>query len=282
MRVLDRIDVVRKELETARAEGRSVGLVPTMGALHEGHASLIRRSAAECDLTLVTIFLNPLQFVPGEDLDSYPQDLDGDLSTAEAAGAALVFAPSVQEMYPAPLVTRVEVAGVADAGLESVSRPGHFSGVATVVTKLFAIGGPCKAYFGEKDYQQLLVVRRLAADLSFPVEVVACPTVRDPDGLALSSRNVYLSAGERSAATVLFRALEAGAAAAEATGGDAAQVRAAMVSMVAGEPLAHLDYAEVADPLTLAPLPRVQGEARLLIAARVGTTRLIDNKGITV
>ena len=270
MQVFDRIDLVRKELDAARTAGRTVGLVPTMGALHGGHRSLVKRSAAECDVTLVTIFVNPLQFGPSEDLATYPRDLDRDVAVATEAGAGIVLAPSVEEMFPAgPPLTTVSVSGLTD-GLEGAARPGHFAGVATIVAKLFAIAGACRAYFGEKDYQQLLVVRRLAADLSFPVDVVGCPTVREPDGLALSSRNAYLSADERRAATVLRRALVAGAA-----GG-----RPSMVEVVAAEPLARLDYAEVCDPETLAPLERVVPGARLLIAAWIGRTRLIDNQGV--
>jgi pantoate--beta-alanine ligase len=264
MRVLDRGDQLRKELDAARAAGRTVGLVPTMGALHEGHASLIRRSAAECDLTAVTVFVNPLQFGPAEDFATYPRDLSGDVDVAAAAGAEVLFAPPVEDMYPgwaraAPQSGRhgapaVSVAVAGEDVLEGASRPGHFDGVATVVAKLFNLAGPCRAYFGEKDWQQLRVVRRLVADLSFPVEVVACPTVRDAHGLALSSRNVGLSPEERRAATVLYRALTA-------------YPDRDMADVVAEEPLATLDYAEVVGD-------------RLLIAAWVGGVRLIDNLGV--
>jgi len=264
MQVIDRIDAFRKELDTLRGDGRTVGLVPTMGYLHEGHASLIRRSAAECDVTAVTVFVNPLQFGAHEDLSTYPRDLDSDVAMAQAEGAALVYAPPVEEMYPGEVLTSVHVSGVSE-GMEGASRPGHFDGVSTVVAKLFAIAGPCRAYFGEKDYQQLAVVRRMAADLSFPVDIVGCPIVREVDGVAMSSRNVYLSADERAAATVLYRALHAGAA-------DLANARAVMTDVVASEPLAHLDYAEMIE---------TDHEYRLLIAARVGTTRLIDNLGVT-
>jgi len=263
MQVVDRIDAFRKELEAARVAGRTVGLVPTMGYLHDGHASLIRRSAAECDVTAVTVFVNPLQFGANEDLASYPRDLEHDVAVAEGAGAAIVFAPPVQEMYPGDVLTFVHVARVGE-GMEGASRPGHFDGVATVVAKLFAIAGPCRAYFGEKDYQQLAVVRRMAADLSFPVDIVGCPIVREPDGLAMSSRNVYLSPDERSAATVLERALRAGA-------DDLGHAREVMAAVVASEPLARLDYAEVVE---------TDHEYRLVIAARLGTTRLIDNLGV--
>ena len=254
MRVLDRGDQLRKELDAARAAGRTVGLVPTMGALHEGHASLIRRSAAECDVTAVTVFVNPLQFGPSEDFASYPRDLSRDVDVAAAAGAGLLFAPPVDDMYGEPPTVTVTVAG--EDVLEGASRPGHFDGVATVVAKLFNLAGPCRAYFGEKDWQQLRVVRRLVADLSFPVDVVACPTVREADGLALSSRNARLSVAERRAATVLHRALT--------TAAGAGDPRRAMAEVVATEPLAILDYAEVVGD-------------RLLIAARIGGVRLIDN-----
>jgi pantoate--beta-alanine ligase len=264
MQVLDTIEAFRKELDAVRAEGKTVGLVPTMGYLHDGHASLITRSAAECDVTAVTVFVNPLQFGANEDLSKYPRDLDRDVAIADEAGAVVVFAPPVEEMYPGgPVLTSIHVAEVSD-GMEGGSRPGHFDGVATVVAKLFAIAGPCRAYFGEKDFQQLAVVRRMAADLSLPVDVVGCPIVREADGLAMSSRNVYLSADERAAAIVLHRALQAGAA-------DVGNARDAMTAVVASEPLAHLDYAEVIES---------DHEYRLLIAARVGTTRLIDNLGV--
>src|SRR5437588_4708643 len=263
MQVIDRIDAFRKELDVVWADGKTVGLVPTMGYLHDGHTSLIRRSAAACDVTAVTVFVNPLQFGANDDLASYPRDLDRDVALADAAGASIVFAPPVQEMYPGDVLTSVHVSGVSD-GMEGASRPGHFDGVATVVAKLFAIAGPCRAYFGDKDYQQLAVVRGMAADLSFPVDIVGCPIVREADGLAMSSRNVYLSPDERAAATVLYRALQAGAA-------DLANARAVMTAVVASEPRARLAYADVVE---------TDHEYRLVIAARVGTTRLIDNLGV--
>jgi pantoate--beta-alanine ligase len=273
VRVLDRIEQVRKEL-AGSGPRVVVGLVPTMGALHEGHLSLIRRSAAECDVTLVTVFVNPLQFGPREDLARYPRDLDGDVAAAARAGAGLLFAPPVEEMYPSPPLVRVQVQGGLAHRWEGASRPGHFSGVATVVTKLFSITGPCRAYFGEKDYQQLLVVHRLVADLSLPVDVVGCPTVRETDGLALSSRNRYLSQDERSAAAVLYRALHAAASTPER---DAATLQSLMTATVEAEPLARLDYAAVVDPATLDTLHGEVADARLLVAAWVGGTRLIDN-----
>jgi pantoate--beta-alanine ligase len=224
------------------------------------------------------VFVNPLQFGPGEDLAAYPRDLDHDARVAADSGVDYLFTPSTAEMYPGPVVTTVHVEG-AGRGLEGDLRPAHFSGVATVVAKLFAIAGPCRAYFGEKDYQQLVVIRQMARDLLFPVEVVGCPTVREADGLALSSRNVYLSPEERSAAPVLFRALTAGRAAVDAGGRDPAAVGAVMAGVVASEPLVRLDYAAAVDAADLHVPEALDGEVRLLVAARLGRARLIDNLG---
>jgi pantoate--beta-alanine ligase len=272
---------VRAHLDRARADGCTVGFVPTMGYLHDGHASLLRTARAETDVVVLSIFVNPLQFAPDEDLDAYPRDLTGDTALAAAAGCDLVFAPSTREMYPEPVLTTVSVREVS-APLEGRTRPTHFDGVATVVTKLFSIIGPCRAYFGEKDFQQLAVVRRLVADLSLPVEVVGCATVREDDGLAMSSRNAYLSAAERAAAPVLHRALRAGLAAVEGLETDPAAVRAAMAAVIEAEPLARLDYAEVVDAATFQVPDPLAGEVRLLVAARFGGARLIDNVGATV
>ncbi len=270
MQLVDTIGGFRKALDAERASGRVVGLVPTMGALHEGHLSLVRRAAAECDVVAATVFVNPLQFGPGEDLHRYPRDLERDRSLAADAGAHYLFAPRAEEMYPDQVLTRVSVAALS-RDLEGACRPGHLDGVATVVAKLFALAGPCRAYFGEKDHQQLEVVKRMVADLSFPVEVVACPTVRAPDGLALSSRNAYLSAEERRAAPVLYRALLAGRATLEAGERDLESVGLAMREVVEAEPLARLDYAEA----------REAGPGwRLFVAGRIGTTRLVDNLGV--
>ncbi len=280
-RLVERVQECSDLLEEARAAGMTVGLVPTMGALHAGHRSLIERAVAECDRVVVTVFVNPLQFGDPDDIEQYPRTLTADVASAEAAGAALVFAPPVREMYPgfpAPVATRVSVAGLADRW-EGASRPGHFDGVATVVVKLFAMAGRCRAYFGEKDFQQMAVVRRLVADLSLPVEVVGCPTVREEDGLALSSRNVRLSADERRAAPVLARALRAGAAAIAYGEYRSDVVGRVMAQVVAEEPLVELDYAEVVAADDLDPsVPIGSGRPlRLLIAARVGPVRLIDN-----
>jgi len=272
---------LRERLDGARAGGAVVGFVPTMGFLHDGHASLMRAARADTDLVVTSIFVNPLQFAPHEDLDSYPRDLRGDTALAEANGVDLLFVPAAVEMYPEAMRTTVSVGEVA-APLEGHSRPTHFDGVATVVTKLFAIVGPCRAYFGEKDFQQLAVVRTLARDLSLPVEVVGCPTVREADGLAMSSRNAYLTADERAAAPAVHRALQAGVAALEAGATDPAAVRRAMAELIDAEALAELDYAEVVDAATLAVPDPLRGTLRLLVAARFGGARLIDNVGATV
>lgn len=281
MRIIERAAELSAHLGARRAAGDAVGLVPTMGALHDGHASLVERAATECDTVALSIFVNPRQFVPGEDLDTYPSDLDADLVVAEKAGASVVFAPTVPEMFPDASRTTVHVAGLGDV-LEGASRPGHFDGVATVVTKLLVLAGPSRAYFGEKDFQQLVVVCRLVADLCLPVEVVACPTVRGFDGVALSSRNRYLSVAEREAAAVLYRALRAGAASVVAGERDPGEVVALVAAVAEAEPLVTLDYATVVHPETLAPPEVLAGELRLLVAARVGTTRLIDNVAIEV
>jgi pantoate--beta-alanine ligase len=264
-------------LDGARSAGGTVGLVPTMGALHGGHLSLIRRAAADCSTVAVTIYVNPLQFGAGEDLASYPRRLDDDLAAATGAGAGLVFAPSVEEMWPSAPRTSVRVDDLTSRW-EGAARPGHFDGVATIVAKLFGLAGRCTAYFGEKDYQQLAVIRRLAADLSLPVAVAGCPTVRDADGLALSSRNAYLTANEREAAPKLYWSLLAGKRAVEEERTrDPEDVVAAVRAALAAEPRFEIDYAAVVDPGTLRVPPHVDGEVRLLVAARLGRARLIDN-----
>jgi pantoate--beta-alanine ligase len=267
-------------LDTERALGRSVGLVPTMGALHAGHRSLVERAAAECDIVAVTVFVNPLQFNDAADLAAYPRDLDADVALARSAGASVVFAPPVEEMYgagPARIASTVHVDGVSE-GLEGASRPGHFDGVSTVVAKLFALSGRCRAYFGEKDFQQLAVVRRMVADLSIPVTVVGCATVREDGGLALSSRNTRLSPDERVGALALHRALRAGRVCVERGERDPVRVTAAMTAVLVAEPLVTPDYAVVVDPSTLQCPTEVHGEVRLLVAAKVGAVRLIDNE----
>jgi pantoate--beta-alanine ligase len=274
--VISSIAQAREMLDLHRCTGGTVGLVPTMGYLHAGHRSLMEASVSDNDLTMVTIFVNPLQFAPDEDLDDYPRDLEGDLAACAEAGVSLVLTPTVEEMYPAPVVTTVSVSQIG-ASLEGLSRPTHFDGVATVVAKLFALTGPCRAYFGEKDFQQLAVVTAMASDLSFPVEVIGCEIVREPDGLALSSRNIYLSPEQRGAAVVLNRALREAAELIEGGETDAVRVRTTMVDAVDAEPLASLDYAEVIDPVTFLPPAVIATPVRLVIAADFGPARLLDN-----
>ncbi|HJV04172.1 MAG TPA: pantoate--beta-alanine ligase [Actinomycetota bacterium] len=270
----------RAACDEARAVGRTVAFVPTMGALHDGHRSLLARGRGERDVLAMSIFVNPLQFGPHEDLASYPRDLDRDLEVAARDGVDLVFAPSEGEMYPGgrPVVT-VDPGSLGER-LEGASRPGHFRGVCTVVAKLFGLTGPCTAYLGEKDAQQVAVVRRMVRDLEMPVEVVGCPTVREPDGVALSSRNAYLSEEERAAARCLYEALARAAWMVEGGERDAAVLRAEMAKRIGAEPLASIDYAAIVDEETFEDLDRLTGPARALVAATIGSTRLIDNLGL--
>jgi pantoate--beta-alanine ligase len=284
MKVTASIAEARWALDEVRRDGGTVGLVPTMGYLHDGHLSLMAAAKAETDFVIATIFVNPLQFAPGEDLDAYPRDPDGDRRKAMGAGVDLLLTPERAEMYPDEVLTTVSVAGLS-ASMEGASRPTHFAGVATVVAKLFAIAGPCRAYFGEKDFQQLAVVRRMAVDLSFPVEVVGCPIVREPDGLAMSSRNAYLTPAEREAAPVLQRALKAGLASVQAGERDPQAVTRLIAEIIQAEPQAELDYVALVDPGTLEP-PAGDLEPgrsyRLLTTARFGTPRLLDNVALPV
>jgi pantoate--beta-alanine ligase len=280
VKTLSTVAEVRAVLDSERATWRRVGFVPTMGYLHEGHASLIRQARAENDVVVVSIFVNPLQFALGEDLDAYPRDLGRDTTLAETEGTDLLFTPSVDEMYPRPVLTTISVAEVSTS-LEGRARPTHFDGVSTVVAKLFSIVGPCSAYFGEKDFQQVAVVRRMVSDLSMPVTVVACPTVRELDGLALSSRNAYLTPDERAAAPVVHRALKAGLALILSGERDPRAVRGLMAEIIDAEPLARLDYAEVVDADSFTVPDPLAGNLRLLAAVRFGRARLIDNVGVT-
>jgi pantoate--beta-alanine ligase len=279
VRVLDTVGAYFSLLEAERAAGRTVGLVPTMGALHAGHRALVERAAWECDVVSVTVFVNPTQFGDPSDLAAYPRDLDADVAIAAACGADIVFAPSVAEMYPdwpRAGATQLSVPTLARRW-EGSSRPGHFEGVCEVVVKLLTATGPCRAYFGEKDFQQLAIVRRLVRDLLLPAEIVGCETVRCEDGLALSSRNARLSEEERTSALVLSRALRAGASAWQ-RGEAAAVVEAAMARVVADDPAVALDYAALVDAADLEPVDgRVDRPLRLLIAATLGPVRLIDN-----
>ncbi len=267
---------VRAASRAARARGGRVALVPTMGFLHEGHLSLMRRARQEADLVVTSIFVNPAQFGPAEDLSAYPKSLDRDLAGCASVGVDVVWLPDTGTLYPTGFSTWVTVEGVSES-LCGAARPGHFRGVATIVTKLLSACEPDVAFFGEKDYQQLLVIRRLAADLDLPVEVVGLPTVREPDGVALSSRNSYLAPEERAAATCLVRGLRAAEAAWEAGERGARALEAMACAVVGAEPLATLEYAEVRDAGDLAEVADCSGPVVLALAARLGPARLIDN-----
>jgi len=275
--VIRRREPLRDACDDARLEGRTVGFVPTMGFLHEGHLSLVRKAGREADLVVVSIFVNPLQFGPGEDLNAYPRDAERDLRLLEESKADLAFVPTVEEMLPdgGPQIT-VDPGPLGES-LEGAARPGHFRGVCTVVAKLLGVVGPCRAYFGEKDAQQLAVVRRMVEDLDLPASIIAGETVREPDGLAMSSRNTYLSPEEREAARALPRALTSAAALAQEGERDANVLRAEMAKHIGAEPLAELDYVAVVDEASFTEVEKLDGAARALVAARVGPTRLIDN-----
>lgn len=273
---------VRQAVAAARRETKRVALVPTMGALHEGHLSLVRAARARADYVAVSVFVNPTQFGPGEDFEAYPRDVEGDLDLLRAEGVDLVFTPSTGEMYAPDAQVTVDP-GPLGTVWEGAVRPGHFRGVCTVVTKLLCIVSPDLAFFGEKDYQQLQVVRLLARDLDLPVRVVGCPIVRECDGLAMSSRNAYLSPEERAAATVLYRALRTAETLALDGERQAGVLAEAMRACVASEPLASLDYAAIVDAETLAELDALGSRpARAIVAARIGATRLIDNLAVPV
>lgn len=279
--VVTRARELRAALDADRAVGRSVGFVPTMGYLHAGHASLMARARERNDVVVVSVFVNPTQFGPAEDFEAYPRDLERDTAVAAKQGVDVLFVPDLDEMYPEPTRTTVTVDGLSEP-LEGQTRPTHFAGVATVVAKLFNVLGPCRAYFGEKDFQQLLLIRRMVRELSFPVQVDACPTVREPDGLAISSRNSYLTPQERTAAPVIFRALQSGAASIRAGERDVDAVGDLMAAIIEAEPLAELDYVTVRDADSLSVAETLAGNIRLLAAVRFGRARLIDNVGVTV
>ena len=276
MRVLTTITETRAACAHVRAAGQSLGLVPTMGALHPGHLSLVQAAQADCDVVAVSIFVNPTQFGPKEDFAAYPRTFDEDCRFLQAAGVTIVFAPTVQEMYPPGASTFVDVEGVSGR-LDGASRPGHFRGVATVVTKLLHIIGPDRAYFGQKDAAQVAVLRKMVRDLCFPVQLEVCPTVRESDGLAMSSRNRNLSPAERTQALVLSRALEAVSALVARGEHNAGKLLGEASRVLMTEPQVQLDYLRLIDPDTLEDLERARPGALLAVAARVGATRLIDN-----
>ncbi|MCG3195401.1 MAG: Pantothenate synthetase [Thermoanaerobaculia bacterium] len=276
MKIISTISDLRRELAAFRSRGERIGLVPTMGALHEGHLTLVRRSLAQTDRTVVSIFVNPKQFGPGEDFARYPRNLKADSELLSASGADIVFAPEVDEMYPAGFSLSVTVAGVSN-GMEGARRPGHFTGVATVVTRLFCLVLPDAAFFGEKDGQQLAVIQRLATDLGLPLTIVPVPTVREADGLALSSRNLYLSPGEREKAPHLYRSLLTGAELFAKGCREASEILVAVRASLENEPSFRLDALDLVDLETMEPLTLLDRPAMLAMAAFLGKTRLIDN-----
>jgi len=276
MRICNTIEDMRAACRSARTGGKQLGFVPTMGALHDGHVSLVRAARASCDVVAASIFVNPTQFGPNEDLAKYPRTFERDRELLEKEGVELLFAPSVEEMYPAGAVTWVTVEGLSDK-LDGRSRPGHFRGVTTVVAKLFHIVEPDAAFFGQKDAAQVAIIRRMVRDLNFPLEIVACPIVREPDGLAMSSRNAYLDPLQRKQALVLHRALMRVKKSWESGERAAAKLAAAGREEVAGEKSVRLDYFEIVDADSLDPVETVVGGALVAVAALVGPTRLIDN-----
>ncbi len=276
MQVIEQIQACRATIRAMQAEGLRVGLVPTMGALHEGHLSLVRAARKCCDRVALTIFVNPTQFSPNEDLDSYPKPLEADLAACRAEGVDLVFTPSIDAMYPKGMETSVHVTGLTDE-LCGKNRPGHFDGVTTVVAKLFGILPADAAFFGEKDYQQLMVVKRMAKDLDFPIEVVGCPIVRESDGLALSSRNVYLSTEQRKQATSLSRGLFAARQSVNQGMTSVKDITGKIRAIIEDAGPCAVDYVEVVDAETLATLCQIDRPARICVAVKIGDCRLIDN-----
>ena len=276
MKIVETVAEVREQVQAWRREGLSVGLVPTMGYLHEGHQSLIDRAVADNDRVVVSVFVNPMQFGVGEDLESYPRDMDRDAAICEKAGASLIFHPEPSEMYSDDFSSFVDMSTLT-GGLCGKSRPIHFRGVCTVVSKLFNIVTPDRAYFGQKDAQQLAVIRHMVSDLSYGIEIIGCPIIREEDGLAKSSRNTYLSLQERQAALVLSRSLAAGRKLLENGETSSAAVRQEIIRQIETEPLAKIDYVEVVDWRNLEPVEMIDGPVLVAIAVYIGKTRLIDN-----
>ncbi len=276
MKILKTVDEVRNQVKAWKKEGLSVGLVPTMGYLHEGHQSLIKKSVEQNDKTVVSVFVNPMQFGPTEDLESYPRDLDADAKLCEETGADVIFHPEPEEMYRPGFCSYVNMTGLPDA-LCGLTRPVHFKGVCTVVNKLFNIVQPDRAYFGQKDAQQLAIIMRMVTDLNMDIEIVGCPIVREPDGLAKSSRNIYLTKEERQAAVVLSKAVNLGKEMIEKGERDAHAVVAAMKELISAEPLADIDYVEMVNMDTMKAIDTVEGHVLCAMAVRFGKARLIDN-----
>ncbi len=279
MQVIKHLSEMRSYINRIKKE-KSIGFVPTMGYLHQGHLSLIKRARQDCDEVVVSIFVNPTQFSAGEDYHSYPRDLSRDIKLCKQEGVDVVFAPSREEMYPQDYSTFVKVEGELSSTLEASSRPGHFQGVCTILTKLFNIISPDFSYFGQKDYQQVLVVKRLVRDLNFNTRIVVLPTVREKDGLAVSSRNSYLNKEERCAATILHESLEKAKQLIKEGKRDPALVESKMKDLIKAEPLAEIDYAAVVDPETLRKVERIRKEVLVAVAVKIGEIRLIDNAKI--
>jgi len=277
MEIIRTISWMKETAERARAENHLVGFIPTMGALHEGHLSLVRRARKDCSRVYASIFLNPTQFGPNEDLSKYPRTFDADVEKLTSAGVDVLFAPDAKEIYPAGFRTYAHVEGLSEK-LEGRSRPGHFRGVATVVLKLFEIVRPQFAFFGRKDAQQVRILQQMTRDLNLDVEIVVCPIVREPDGLALSSRNAYLAPEERRAATALYRALDEARRTVDAGARDVVQIRASISKFLSGEPKTRVDYAEIVDAETFEPVAGIGARpVYILLALYIGKTRLIDN-----
>ena len=276
MRIYEEISKIRETVTAWKKDGLTVGLVPTMGYLHEGHKSLIDAARRENDRVVVSIFVNPMQFGPSEDFDSYPRDLDKDAKLCEDAGVDLIFHPNAEEMYTEGFCSYVDMNGLTTE-LCGKSRPTHFRGVQTVVLKLFNIVTPDKAYFGQKDAQQLAVIKRMVTDLNVGTEIVGCPIIREADGLAKSSRNTYLNEEERKAALILHKSLEAGKALVESGETDAEAVKAAITAEIETEPLAKIDYVDIVDFNTISKIEKLEGSVLVAIAVYIGKTRLIDN-----
>lgn len=276
MKLNDSINETRRQIALWRTQGCSIGFVATMGYLHAGHRSLIEQSVAHNDKTVVSIFVNPTQFGANEDLSSYPRDLERDMQLCQEAGADLIFNPQPEQMYPEPAAVSVTVTGLSDR-LCGQSRPGHFQGVVTVVTKLFNIITPDRAYFGQKDAQQLAIIKKMVKDLDFPIEIIGCPIVREPDGLALSSRNTYLSPDQRQEALVLFESLQLARSLIVKGERDAAKIEVAIGATITAKKLCTIDYVAIVSAATLDKLTTIHGDTLIALAVKVGTTRLIDN-----
>ncbi len=276
MKIVSTVNDVRSTVKEWKKNGLKVGLVPTMGFLHEGHLSLIKKAVAENDKVVVSVFVNPTQFGPNEDFEAYPRDLNKDAALCEEAGADLIFHPEPEEMYPDGFCSSVNMTGLTDA-LCGKSRPIHFQGVCTVVSKLFNIAAPDNAYFGEKDAQQLAIIKRMVKDLNFDIKITGCPIIREEDGLAKSSRNTYLNPEERQAALVLSKAVKCGRSLVEGGEKDSAVILKEMKSIIENEPLARIDYVEIVDMNTMKNIDKVKGDVLCAMAVYIGKTRLIDN-----